>query len=116
MNGIAAEIAVEIHMFFEQHDRHAFARQQQSQHCSGGSSTRYTTGCFIHVCRLFGLCSFLILHNSPLFSLCYAICLRIVAALKSTITTANSSSAPSCPTMPMKSAPLSITPRKASLA
>src|SRR5579863_3160154 len=41
---------------------------------------------------------------------------RIVAALNSTIRRAKSSNAPNCPAIPARSAPLSITPRRASMA
>src|SRR6266436_1848400 len=103
MNSIATKIAVEVHMFFEQHHRDTLACKQQRKHSSRRASTHNTTRC-------------LLLHRSISSRTYQAICLRMVRALNITISSAKINRADNCPPIPIKSSPLSITPRSASLA
>ena len=48
MNGVAAEIAQKIRVFFQHCDRDAGSREQQSQHSAGGSATGDAAADLVH--------------------------------------------------------------------
>lgn len=70
MNGIAAEVAVEVHVLFEQQNGNAPASKEQGQDCPGWSAANNAAGCLFELFRpvrlcCLSLCSFLILHDVP---------------------------------------------------
>src|SRR5260221_12687151 len=103
MNRMTRKIKVESHVFFEKHHGDTLACKKQSKHSSRRASAHNTTRC-------------LLLHSSITSRTYHAICLRIVRALNITISSAKINRADNCPPIPIKSSPLSITPRSASLA
>jgi hypothetical protein len=53
MDRVAAELPVKVFVHFEQRDRNALPRQQQSQHGSARTTTHNATGCVVYVEDLF---------------------------------------------------------------
>src|SRR5579859_6498176 len=63
VEGIATKVAIKVQMLFKKYDRNALASQEQSQNCSGRTTTNDTTGCLFYMFRIKCLCGICILHG-----------------------------------------------------
>ncbi len=85
-------------MLFKQYDRNALASQEQSQNCSGRTTTNDTTGCLFDLLKLICFYRNIVLHwvTSKLRSH-HALWRRMVRELNTTIARAKISRAVNCP-------------------
>ena len=52
MQGVAAEVPVEVAVGFQQHDGDVLAGQQQGEHGTGGAGTNHAAGRLAHVAHV----------------------------------------------------------------